>query len=135
MRVSAMVRGLTGLMGFLGLVVCPSMAFAGDKVDRDPIEVAVKGGRITVSEEEAHTTEHHKAVLWKLTSPGYAFTKDGIVIDSKGKHRCKVVDQGRGFRCDKQGHVKGAKYKYVVKLKPVGDSPAVSPLDPWVVND
>jgi hypothetical protein len=124
-------------LALLGLICCTGLASAADKPDREPIEVQVVKGVITVPEDEAHTIEGHGALVWRVTTPGYAFAADGIVIESKGrdKFNCSVVGKGERFRCKKLRHVKSDRYKYVVKLVPTAGAPAVSPLDPWIVND
>jgi|GEM_PF-5953378 len=120
----------------LALASCTFAAGAA-KPDRDIIDVQVVRGAITVSEEEAHTNDGHGALVWRVVTPGYAFTADGIVFDGKGadKYKCKVEPKGDKFRCDKLKHVKLDRYKYVVKVKPTGGAAAVPPLDPWIVND
>jgi hypothetical protein len=116
---------------------CCALAAGAAKPDRDFIDVQVANGAVTVSEEEAHTNEGHGALVWRVATPGYAFTADGIVFDTKGsdKFKCKASPKGDKFRCDKLRHVKLDRYKYVVKLKTTGSAPAVPPLDPWIVND
>jgi len=106
------------------------------KRDRDDIDVTVVNGKTTVTEEEAHTTPDHGALVWKAPQ-GYAFAEDGIVIEAKGKDKfnCRTTQNGQKFRCAKLAHIKGDRYKYVVKLIDRKTGTALAPLDPIILND
>jgi hypothetical protein len=69
---------------------------------------------------------------WVLETPGYTFNRtNGIVFPSAPeKFPCHVEADGRRYSCD--NNAGPGEYKYTVNL--VG-SPAVAPLDPWVVNN
>jgi hypothetical protein len=68
---------------------------------------------------------------WEVVTPGYAFADNGIVINDGGdEFMCHPVEGGRRFMCNDR-HTKPATYKYTITLT---GSPAVLPLDPWIVN-
>ena len=117
------------------LSLLATLAMAQGKPDRQDIEVTVVNGRTVVSEEVAHTTTAHGALVWRIAQPGYAFAANGINIDSKGKHKCAMHGDGKRFRCAKLGHDKGAKYKYDVLLVDTATKKDLLPLDPYVAND
>jgi hypothetical protein len=119
----------------LALLAAVSLAAWGQGRDRDPIDVQVVNGKIFVAEEEARTVPEHGALVWRVVTPGYRFTDDGIVIQSDGKHRCGPVANGQRYRCGKLRHVRGERYKYDVKLVNARTGEALMPLDPWIIND
>ena len=108
----------------------------GGKPDRQDIDVTVVGGKTTVTEEIARTDDRHGAVVWKAAQ-GYRFAEDGIVIEAKGKDKfqCELRGNGSKFRCAKLRHIKGDRYKYVVKLIDEKTGQALAPLDPYIQND
>ncbi len=110
-------------------------AWAQVRADRDPIDVQVVDGQITVEEQEAHTVADHGALVWRIVTPGYRFTDAGIVIQSDGKHRCGPVANGQRFRCVKLRHLRGERYKYDVHLARSRTGEELPPLDPWIIND
>jgi len=69
---------------------------------------------------------------WELQTPGYTFNSvNGIVFPSAPAiFSCHQEANGRRFSCDNRGDP--GEYKYTINV--VG-SPAVGPLDPWVVNN
>lgn len=119
----------------LALLAASSLAAWAQGRDRDFIDVQVRGGQIVVEEEDAHTTAEHGGLVWRVVTPGYRFTDDGITIQSEGRHRCGPVANGQRFRCAKLRHVKGERYKYDVKLVNTRTGEALQPLDPWIIND
>lgn len=110
-------------------------ALAQGKPDRQDIEVTVVNGRAVVTEEIAHTTTAHGALVWRIAQPGYAFAANGINITSGGKHKCALHGDGKRMRCAKLGHDKGAKYKYAVRLVDTATKKDLPPLDPFIQND
>ena len=122
----------------LGIAAIASTALAqqGGKPDRQDIDVTVVGGKTTVTEEIARTTDNHGAVVWKVQQ-GYRFADDGIVIEAKGKDKfkCELRGNGNKFRCAKLAHIKGDRYKYVVKLIDEKTGRPLAPLDPFIQND
>jgi hypothetical protein len=124
------------LLASLALLFVAFGAAAQGKPDRQDIDVTVENGKTTVKEEIARTTEKHGAVVWKAQQ-GYAFAEDGIVIEAKGKDKfnCKISQNGQKFRCAKLAHIKGDRYKYVVKLIEKKSGVALAPLDPIILND
>jgi hypothetical protein len=129
-----MFKQLT-LAVFAVLAAVSVAAQAQGRGDRDPIDVQVVNGQIYVAEEEARTTPEHGALVWRVVTPGYRFTDDGIVIQSDGKHRCGPTANGQRYRCAKLRHLRGERYKYDVKLVNVRTGDALTPLDPWIIND
>ena len=117
------------------LSLLTTLALGQGKPDRQDIEVTVVNGHAVVKEETAHTTEAHGALVWRIAQPGYAFATNGINIASGGKHKCAMHGDGRRFRCTKQGHDKGAKYKYDVRLVETATNKNLPPLDPYIQND
>ena len=104
--------------------------------DRQVIDVQVINGRIVVPEEVAETNEREGALVWRLVEPGYAFPENGIVVDSKGKHRCRVNPENeRRFRCAKLRHDPGERYKYVVNVIDTRSQQPLEPLDPYIQNN
>lgn len=119
----------------LSLLAAVSLAQAKDKPDREDIEVEVVNGKIVVNEETARTTEAHGAIVWRIVQPGFRFPANGIVVNSKGKHRCALHADGKRYRCAKLGHDKGAKYKYDVRVVERGTGAFLPVLDPYLQND
>ena len=123
------------LLAALSLAAATLAAWAQGRPDRDPIDVRVVNGQIVVDEEEARTTPTHGGLVWRVVTPGYRFTDDGIVIQSDGKHRCGPIANGQRYRCAKLRHLSGERYKYDVKLADTRTGQALTPLDPWIIND
>ena len=109
--------------------------WAQDKPDREPIDVEVINGQITVAEVEARTNSNQGGIVWRMVTPGFRFPSNGIVIESSGKHRCAVIANGRRYRCAKLRHDAGERYKYVVNAVVESSGQSLEPLDPWIVND
>lgn len=126
------------MLSVLALLAVAVIATAqGDKPDRQDIDVTVVGGKATVTEEIARTTDRHGALVWKVQR-GFRFADaDGIDIEAKGKQRfkCEARENGSRFRCAKLGHIKGEQYKYVVNLIDANTNQRLVPLDPYIAND
>lgn len=125
-------RMLGPVLGF-GLALATA-AYADPLPDRQPIEVAVVNGQVVVAEDQAVTLPTEGALVWRLTVSGYEFPDTGIVIASEGRHRCRVIDKGQGFRCVKLKHVSGAKYKYAVNVVVSGSGKPLPALDPFILD-
>jgi hypothetical protein len=83
---------------------------------------------VTVDHDRVHSRRNGK-IDWELQSPAYTFDPaNGIVF--QGAFACHVEANGRKYSCD--NNAGPGQYKYTVNLL---GSPAVGPLDPWVVND
>lgn len=123
------------LLAALSLLAVTVAAWAQTRPDRDPIDVQVVNGQIVVQEEEARTSSDQGGLVWRVVTPGYRFTDDGIVIQSEGKHRCGPIANGQRYRCAKLRHLSGERYKYDVKLANTRTGEALTPLDPWIIND
>jgi hypothetical protein len=124
------------LVAALALLTVAAIASAQGKPDRQDIEVTVVGGKTTVTEEIARTTDQHGAVVWKV-QPGYRFADDGIVIEAKGKDKfkCELHGNGNRLRCKKLRHIKNDRYKYIVKLIDESTGRPLAPLDPYIQNE
>ena len=124
------------IVAALTLLAVAAIASAQGKPDRQDIDVTVVGGKTTVTEEIAITTDQHGALVWKAQK-GYLFAADGIVIDAKGKDKfkCESRADGKKFRCAKLAHIKNDRYKYIVKLVNESTGQALTPLDPYIQND
>lgn len=105
-----------------------------DRPARQPIEVRVVDGQVDVPESEVVTTENQGALIWHLVTPGYTFPDDGIVIDAVSVFRCQSAAAGRVYRCLKLRHVRGARYKYDVKVLDERTGLPLPVLDPWIQN-
>jgi len=68
-----------------------------------------------------------------MISAGYTFPSNGIVFASGGSQffDCHVEANGRRFTC-RDRNTEAGRFKYTVN---VTGSPAVPPLDPWIVNN
>ncbi len=111
------------------------LALPADAKDREVIEVHIVQGHITVPEEVAATSVGDTALLWRIMQPGYEFTEDGIVLESTGKHQCRLTQDRRVYRCNKLRHDRGERYKYMVKVIDVRRGAALEPLDPYIQNN
>ncbi len=131
------MRSITPLrVGAVALALGLALAAAwAQSRDRKAIDVQVVNGATVVPEEEAVTTRDEGGLVWRLVTPGYAFTADGVVLDPPGAHRCQVQSDGQRFRCAKLKHESGARFKYVVNLVDQRTGQRLEPLDPWILND
>ena len=122
-------------LGF-GLALATAAAYADPLVDHPTITVTVVQGQLHVSEEPVDSLPTEGALVWQLPADsGYAFPDTGIVVASPGLHKCRVDDDKRQvFRCKKQKHVPGAKYKYTVNVDVIGSGRAPPPLDPIIFD-
>ena len=127
------IKPLAALLLFSAVAVG---AWAQDKPDRQDINVTVVNGNAVVTEEPAHTSAAHGAIVWRIATPGYRFAPaDGIVVKSAGKHDCKLHGDAKRYRCGKRGHIKGETYKYDVRLVEAKTGQALPVLDPHIAND
>jgi hypothetical protein len=92
--------------------------FCGASVDSETVQV---------------TRGNSPNITWQMISAGYTFPSNGIVFTSGASQfsECHVEANGRRFVC-KDRNSESGKFKYTVNIS---GSPAVPPLDPWVVND
>ncbi len=111
------------------------LALPAHAKDRQEIEVHIVQGRITVPEEVATTTVEDTALVWRIMQPGFEFSVDGIVLESAGKHQCRVMNDRRLYRCNKLRHDRGERYKYMVKVIDVRQGVPLEPLDPFIQNN
>jgi hypothetical protein len=120
------------------LVAAASLAWSqgqSDRADRRAIDVTIVNGRIVVEEEVAVTTREHGGLVWRIVTAGYVFPENGIELQSNGKHRCRVMNDARFYRCGKLRHDAGERYKYNVNVVSSQSGRALEPLDPWIQND
>lgn len=119
----------------LALAVAAAAAQANDLPDGPPTYVDVRDGQITGVPEIIDSYPNEGGLLWILARDGYAFPKDCVVVDSKGKHGCEPVGNGMSCHCRKiPPHENNAKYKYTIKVVPTQSQPTPQPLDPWIQN-
>jgi hypothetical protein len=116
------------------LLALSALAEPGDKPDHPSIDVTITNGQVGVSEDETTTSEGEGALVWRLSQSEYAFTANGIAINSHGRHSCRVSQDAHSVRCVKNGHIKGERYKYSVSVEDASTHQALPPLDPWIVN-
>jgi hypothetical protein len=137
---SALAVALIGFV-YYTLVLAPQIALfacASGPMDHC-IHIIVVGGVIKVDNPKLYKHGPGHRVRWIIdNAPGQAYKfpspppPDGIAFGSTGSSvfRCTRIDD-INFRCvDPDGPV--GEYKYTISLS---GSPAVTPLDPWVVND
>lgn len=75
-------------------------------------------------------------IEWTISTPGYVFTADGIVIDGKGfKANPGVTGNGRKYIVHDDHTDKRKNIKYVVHVKRQSDGAACDPFDPFINND
>jgi hypothetical protein len=98
--------------------------------------VKCTGSCATAVDHERVIGKRNGEIVWEMQNQAgqaYAFDRvNGIVFpaDLSANFRCHVEANGARFSCTNRGD--RGQYKYTVNL--VG-SPAVRPLDPWVVNN
>lgn len=98
------------------------------------IEVTVQGGEVRVSVEKLKMGKQKDATIkWKLTTGGWTFPRDGIVIhDGDGQFsNYQVSDKGTMFSVV-DANTNTHDYKYDVK---VTDGKQVIVLDPTISNE
>ena len=120
----------------LAAMAATAAAQSGDKPDRQDIVVTVVGGKTTVAENVARTTNAHGALVWSVQA-GYRFSDEGIVFErSAARHYdCKIVGNGQRFRCRKNDHASNELHKYDVNLINDQTGAALDRLDPYIQND
>lgn len=75
-------------------------------------------------------------IQWTISTPGYVFTENGIVVDGKGfKANPGVTGNGRMYIVHDDHTDKRQKIKYVVRVKRQSDGAACEPYDPFINND
>jgi hypothetical protein len=99
------------------------------------ITVSVANGQIIAGDLLISSANH--IIWWQMATAGYRFPDDGITIASTlpNEFTCRVALQGLIYFCVNRNTTTGTgikKYKYSVK---VTGSPAVPPLDPWILNE
>ena len=131
----------------LGLVVfagCCSLLF-GARADAAPCNAGVCKAEVTVQScEKAQMSVKPDPISvpapnnieWTISTAGYTFAKNGIVIDGKGfTPRPGVTGNGKKFIVHDDHTDKRAKIKYVVHLIRQSDGVACAPYDPFINND
>jgi len=101
-------------------------------------EVTVKScekGEMTVAPDPIDVSGPNN-IEWTIATPGYVFTKDGIVIrgcgftDSPG-----VTGNGRKFIVHDDHTDKRSAIKYIVRVTRVSDGASCAPYDPFINNN
>ena len=103
-----------------------------------PVYVITVGGKPKIADIPDHEVrDQGAAIFWKIGTPGYTFPVNGIAFDKPSnppstptEFNCNV--QGNDtFKCiDKKNNL--GTFGYTVKLQ---GSPAVPPLDPYIINN
>ena len=99
------------------------------------VEVSVIDGKVTVDRENLSMVGkgRNARIHWKLTTPGWSFPADGIVIDDNEGEFTKLepAEQGKKFWCvDRNSD--GKAYKYTIN---VSDGKTRLTLDPVIQNE
>lgn len=75
-------------------------------------------------------------IQWTITTPGYSFTADGIVISGKGfKADPGVTGNGKKFIVHDDHTDRRKDIKYVVRVKRESGGAACAPYDPFINNN
>ncbi len=126
---------MNGRLLALALALAAAAARADGLPDGPPVYVDVRNDQISGVPDTVESYPNEGGLLWVLVRDGYAFPKDCIVVDSKGKHACEPVGNGMSCHCKKIGpHESNAKYKYTIKVVPAQGQPTPPAQDPWIQN-
>jgi hypothetical protein len=103
------------------------------------IVVTVSGGAIVpIPDQDVNEVHDHSVNIdWVIATPGYTFPANGITFTGKpgmplpdpNEFSCSLFNTTT-FSCKDRNHTQG-KFGYTVTLS---GSPAVPPLDPYVIN-
>ena len=75
-------------------------------------------------------------IEWTISTAGYVFTKDGIVVNGKGfTPKPGVTGNGKKFIVHDDHTDKRKGIKYVVRVTRQSDGFACAPYDPYINND
>jgi hypothetical protein len=99
------------------------------------VQVSVNNGVISVSPDPANMTKKHHKLVWSLTTPGFAFAEDGIVIagDKTDYGECgKRGNSTTVYVCKKLKHIDKKQFKYDVNL--INANGQRISLDPRIIN-
>jgi hypothetical protein len=99
------------------------------------VQVSVNNGVISVSPDPANMTKKHHKLVWSLTTPGFAFAEDGIVIagDKTDYGECgKRGNSTTVYVCKKLKHINKKQFKYDVNL--INANGQRISLDPRIIN-
>ena len=123
------------LWTLLACVVMAQSAMAQGNSDKT-VSLSVSGGTISVNPDPAKVTKNQNKIVWTLTTAGYTFASNGIVIAGAGTEYGDCGKQGNSttvYTCKKLKHVDGKRYKYDINL--LNASGQAVKLDPFIVND
>jgi hypothetical protein len=137
-----MNKYLVSVAAALMLSACATHGFDGhaggmcNEANTHCVQVTVSGGTIAVDREKLRVRGPSHVIFWRINNAGgqnYSFPANGIDFDTdSGKKQFSCVrQQPTVFRCLDPNSERG-EFKYTVRLE---GSPAVKPLDPWVIND
>lgn len=118
---------------FMLLMALQVAGLAQARANERVIDVAVVGGKIQVPENSVLVGRTVGSIRRDLSTAGYSFPANGIVIDGAAFTNCKPLAQGRRFQCVRKGYVPGAQYKYDVNVNQGGS--ALPTLDPIIQNE
>ena len=101
------------------------------------VSVITVGGVAQIPPIQDHYSQGpNVSITWEIGTVGYTFAANGIEFNSKadplppGEFACSLMSSTK-FKCIDRGHTPG-KFAYKVTL---AGSPAVPPLDPFVINN
>jgi len=117
---------------FCMLAAQGAVAQSSDRV----VDVQVVDGVITVSPDPAPVSRQQNRVRWQLSTAGFSFPANGIVVQAGGSEYGDCGPLGNSstvYVCKKLRHVDRKEYKYDVNLR--GPGGQALNLDPVIRND
>lgn len=98
------------------------------------VSVTVVNGKIGTSPEPVQVKKNQNRIVWTLTTAGFTFANNGIVIKGGGNEygECAKTKQNE-FICKKLKHVDLKTYKYDVNL--IDANGRAMNFDPLIVNE
>lgn len=114
------------------LAACQTSALTQKSGPRET-RVMVNKQLLWIDQEPIIVRDKDVTIVWRITTPGYEFPKDGIVFQDPGQF-VKCVARGTIFQCVDTNSKQG-RFKYTIKVERSGAKDHPLPLDPFVVND
>jgi hypothetical protein len=74
-------------------------------------------------------------IEWTITTPGYRFAPNGIVIDGTGFGNFQLTGNGKKFIVHDDHTDRRPKIKYAVRVVRESDGLACAPYDPYIKNE
>jgi hypothetical protein len=125
-------------VGAIVLAACAGLAEdagTGQSAPKPPREtrVMVDEQLLWIDQEPIIVRGKDVTIVWRITTKGYEFPKDGIVFQDPSQF-VKCVAKGTTFQCVDTNSAKG-RFKYTIKVERSGAKDHPLPLDPSVMND